>query len=384
MPMLIMLVLILVISTASLSILLLIAARERRLLLAELHEYSRRYRETEQGQDLPPPSRTQRYRVLSAVAARFAELQLRIHQRDEKVAANRRKRRAAMTQLFEAQKREQELRQQLENDRARERRALESYTDDNADTVERLTTQLTGMSRVLQDTVGFADRMYEQFTRLDAHISSLMDSFGQIAMVTGEAGNMVMKTAADLSSTSEQVSRMSDSMRDIASIITSIDDISEQTRLLSVNASIEAARAGSAGAGFSVVASEVKKLAETTAHSSDAAYGQLTELRDVSRDAVDSMADVAEVVERIRSIHKTIDERVGAEFTLVSDIEEAVKAAGEEVRKVRSGMENMQAVADHIRASLEGSHDSLSRVLLGTTNDTDELPELEELQELDA
>ena len=67
---------------------------------------------------------------------------------------------------------------------------------------------------------------------------------------------------------------MSEVMERIASIIQTINNISNQTNLLALNAAIESARAGEAGRGFAVVADEVRNLAQSTTQSADE-IGQL-------------------------------------------------------------------------------------------------------------
>src|SRR5690606_35973995 len=60
---------------------------------------------------------------------------------------------------------------------------------------------------------------------------------------------------------SEQISTLNDNTGQIGSILSMVDDVSRQTKLLAFNASIEAARAGEAGKGFAIVATEVRALA---------------------------------------------------------------------------------------------------------------------------
>ncbi|MFO7813399.1 MAG: methyl-accepting chemotaxis protein [Pelovirga sp.] len=74
------------------------------------------------------------------------------------------------------------------------------------------------------------------------------------------------------------IKEMGDKSRDIRKIISTIQGISFQTGLLSLNAAVEAARAGQAGKGFSVVASEVKKLAEQANQASEQIAGQITDM----------------------------------------------------------------------------------------------------------
>jgi methyl-accepting chemotaxis protein len=68
--------------------------------------------------------------------------------------------------------------------------------------------------------------------------------------------------------TLDSINKISQSTETMIDLIKIINDIAEQTNILSINASIEAAHAGEAGSGFAVVANEVKKLAENTANNS--------------------------------------------------------------------------------------------------------------------
>lgn len=78
---------------------------------------------------------------------------------------------------------------------------------------------------------------------------------------------------------SQRESVLQDSINDLREIVKSISAIADQTQLLSFNAAIEAARAGSAGSGFAVVATEVKNLAKETRAATDRALGMVNPRR---------------------------------------------------------------------------------------------------------
>jgi methyl-accepting chemotaxis protein len=73
----------------------------------------------------------------------------------------------------------------------------------------------------------------------------------------------------------DQKAELEDTMRQMSVVVATIDGIARQTKFLALNAAIEAARAGEAGAGFAVVANEVKKLAAATREATERAAAML-------------------------------------------------------------------------------------------------------------
>ena len=104
---------------------------------------------------------------------------------------------------------------------------------------------------------------------------------------------------------------MGDKSRDIGKIISTIQALSFQTGLLSLNAAVEAARAGDAGKGFSVVASEVKKLSEGSNRASEKISVQITEMLDSIEGALTEAGKINQAAEHTMNVSKIACDNYG-------------------------------------------------------------------------
>ena len=92
---------------------------------------------------------------------------------------------------------------------------------------------------------------------------------------------------------------------DITSIVDTINLIAERTNLLSLNASIEAARAGDAGRGFAVVAEEIRNLADRSAKATADIAAIIRALQEVAQDAVTASTDGLRIADESNAVAET-------------------------------------------------------------------------------
>ena len=127
----------------------------------------------------------------------------------------------------------------------------------------------------------------------------LSSSIAEIARQITETNTVVHVAVDEAQSTDGEMTTLAATAQKIGDIVKLIQTIAEQTNLLALNATIEAARAGEAGRGFAVVASEVKSLAVQTAKATEAIIGQILAVQGSTATAVES---IRRITQRMREI----------------------------------------------------------------------------------
>lgn len=108
---------------------------------------------------------------------------------------------------------------------------------------------------------------------------------------------------------------------EIGDVIRLIDNVAGETHLLALNATIEAARAGEAGAGFAVVAAEVKTLASQTADATQKVHERISAIQSSAEKSIEAMHSIVDVVTKIGELQQHIAKEIHAQDGMTQSLE---------------------------------------------------------------
>jgi len=131
------------------------------------------------------------------------------------------------------------------------------------------------------------------------------------------------------------IEKLTNSTKDIGSLVESIESIAEQTNLLALNAAIEAARAGEAGKGFAVVAEEVRKLADQSRKSTEEINMLMKSIQEESLMAIEAM----EIMKKVSADQNAAVNKTDSSF---SDIANAINSIILKINDVNKSITKMQ------------------------------------------
>lgn len=173
--------------------------------------------------------------------------------------------------------------------------------------MEALSSKIKQVNTAIQGMITYIDTTKQT-------VSTGMDMVCQMTRQSAETSNVT-------SAVKEQVSILGEKLGDIVKFVDVIKQIAQQTNMLSLNASIEAARAGESGRGFSVVAEEIRHLAENSGKTAE-------EIRKVAGEveerAFHTFGKVKEAEEHVESQEKTVQETANAFEQIQAFIEESI------------------------------------------------------------
>lgn len=218
-------------------------------------------------------------------------------------------------------KEQEELKAQAEAERKRTMTGLADKLDASVKrvlgtvemSVKGLQEDAQSMSRIAgesSDRIGAVSTATQQASSnvqtVAAASEELSASIAEISGQVAKSTNVAREAVAEIGQANTTMGSLVESSQKIGDVIRLINDIAEQTNLLALNATIEAARAGEAGKGFAVVASEVKNLANQTSKATDEITGQISAMREATDQVAKAMASVTSTIQQVDEISSSI------------------------------------------------------------------------------
>ncbi len=244
-----------------------------------------------------------------------------------------------------------------------------------------ISTEMIGQTRQAAQEIALsatqAALVGSRITREASEGAALLDAATEDSRTIAEQVRAAEQLMAQLAQSVGRIGQMSDLIADVA----------RQTNLLSLNAAIEAARAGEHGRGFSVVADEVRRLADRTQASTKEIAGLLTavrkELAETSEAIHQSAALAGDVSEQTEQANRTVGhvvqgigefselvERIAAsteeQTASLQDAAARLAAVGEEAQALASATKALEGQAKNLSSDAESGYGVLGRVHAGT------------------
>lgn len=250
-----------------------------------------------------------------------------------------------------------------------------------AEETQRATENVINMGEMVEETNAEVENLYTYANEMKNSGDEAFKGLQELTDISGKARESIDLIYHQTNNTNESALKIREATDMIAFI-------AEQTSLLSLNASIEAARAGEQGRGFAVVASQIQKLAEQSNESAGEIAAIITELISDSNEAVDTMNEVMEIMEKQnRNIHQ-IEKLFEKLYSAMDMSVEGVGNIADKTTRLDNArvnvvdiVQSLTAIAEENAASTEETSASVSEVTNIVGQISDNVVELRQIAE---
>lgn len=218
------------------------------------------------------------------------------------------------------------------------------------------------LAKVAERGRGLAEAVATRAEQASMNVQTVASATQQLAASIREISSQVQRSVAvssratdETNRTSDLIHGLSDAAEKIGTIIQLIQAIASQTNLLALNATIEAARAGDAGKGFAIVASEVKNLATQTAEATKQIAGQIATIQSATGQSVEAITQFGSTVREMADIATAIAAAVEQQGAATGEIARNVEQAANGTSAVTQEIGQVRAVAGETDAGAEAA-----------------------------
>lgn len=225
---------------------------------------------------------------------------------------------------------------------------------------------------VLSNEIQNVSHIVERVEKLVNETEDMINQGMEIVQLLGERAEATTQMTEKVGADIESLRKKSEAIHSFVGMIT---EISEQTNLLSLNASIEAARAGNAGKGFAVVAEEIRKLADESARAAGEISDNVTYINAQTMDSVDSanqakemVALQTEAVNKVTLVFGEMQQRMNDLVDGLREIAEGTERADSERSDAVMAVKNISNIIEETAGSAETVKDVADKLLENVEN----------------
>jgi len=235
-----------------------------------------------------------------------------------------------------------------------------------AKTLSSIATQTTEKAT---SVAGASEEASQNTQAVAAATEELTASIGEISGQINHTKTIVEKAGVATRQTDTRITGLAKAAQKIDEVVSLIQGIAEQTNLLALNATIEAARAGEAGRGFAVVASEVKELATQTAKATEEISDHISGIQRETESSVEAIRGIGETMAEVSAATEAVAAAVREQGESTSEISQNVQQAASGSNEVAQNINGVSQAADE---SLK-SADQMLKTAQDIASDTQKL-----------
>jgi len=236
---------------------------------------------------------------------------------------------------------------------------------------------------IVQKTFLVIDKSLEEMDEA-ARQSAQTASKANDALVKTETGganaretlNYLEDVLKQMVENTEPIYRLSNKVEKIKMVMNVMEELSQKTDLLSLNASIEATRAGEMGKGFALVANEIRSMAENSKQSSQEIRRIVNDIFEDNKAALTSLRKSEDHIAKGREIIHGIVDTFGAMLSGVKDISSEIKKVEDVARKQAKEMRGLLSHFQELSRLAQENFVSTQKTTIGTKNQKEEIREI--------